>query len=114
MKYKKICFQYKKKDYKIEVKNCNFIQRFVGLMFIRKEKAKALLFDFGKNTNTPIHSYFVFFDFMAIWTDEFGNVLEVKLVRPFNLIVRPKKPFSKLIEIPLNKNYRDFSVLVGN
>ena len=33
------------------------------------------------------------------------KVVDLKIIRPFTLIVYPKKSFYKLVEIPLNKKY---------
>ncbi|MEM3116760.1 MAG: DUF192 domain-containing protein [Candidatus Pacearchaeota archaeon] len=101
----KISFLYKNRIFKIDVKPCNKIQRFFGLMFRRREKAKALLFDFGKPVNIRIHSFFVFFTFVAIWLDEKNNVLKIEKIRPYSFPIGTKKPFNKLIEIPVNKKY---------
>ncbi|MFH1365099.1 MAG: hypothetical protein ABIH28_00755, partial [archaeon] len=57
----------KNKKINIEVVRCNFFQMFRGLMFTRKEKARVLLFDFKKPVKIAIHSYFVFFPFLAVW-----------------------------------------------
>lgn len=92
----------------IEIKNpklCNGFERFLGLMFTRRKKAKALLFDFKKPTKITIHSCFVFFPFIALWLDDKDKVIDLRIVKPFNLYVSPKKSFHKLIEIPINKEY---------
>jgi len=73
---------------------------YLGLMF-KTRKTQPLLFEFPKDTRIAIHSFFVFFPFKAIWMDEKGKILEQKLVKPFTFSVRPKKPFRKLLEIPL-------------
>jgi uncharacterized membrane protein (UPF0127 family) len=97
----------RKKKIKIDLKTCNYFEKFSGLMFTRREKAKALLFDFKKSVRTAIHSYFVFFPFVAIWLDKENKVIEIKIVKPFIPIIRPKKFFYKLVEIPINKNYEE-------
>jgi len=65
---------------------------------------KNLLFEFNKQTNIAIHSYFVFFDFLAIWLDDKNKVIEWKIIKPFNSLTRPNKSFFKLVEVPINKN----------
>jgi len=77
----------------------------IGLMFSFKEKASALLFEFKKPVRMAIHSFFVFFPFVAIWLDDDYNILDIKTVRPFSFRVLPSGKFTKLIEVPLNKNY---------
>lgn len=77
-----------------------------GLMFRRKKKARALLFEFPKPVNLKIHSLFVGFSFFAVWLDRNNNVLQKKIIKPWRLSVGPKKSFSKLIEVPINDFYR--------
>lgn len=74
----------------------------LGLMF-RNKDYDNLYFDFGYKSRHAIHSFFVFFDFLAIWLNEKNNVVSWEIVRPFNALVQPKKPCRKLIEVPLNK-----------
>jgi len=95
---------YEGKKFNLEVKLCRL--KFLGLMFARREKARALLFDFKKSTNIAIHSWFVFFDFVAVWLDDKNKIIEIKVVKPFSFSVHPKKSFFKLIEIPVNKRYQ--------
>jgi len=101
-----ITFNNKKKLVTLNVKNCNFFKKISGLTFTKKENAEILLFDFKKPTRNPIHSLFVFFDFLAIWINEKDEVIEIKKVNPWKLSVSPKNPFVKLIEIPINKKYK--------
>ena len=114
MKNKKIRLSYKGKQFNLNLRNCNTLERFIGLMFTSREKAKALLFEFGKPTNLSIHSYFVFFPFVAIWLDTDGKAIDLKLVKPFSFPVCPKKSFKKLIEIPLNKKYKPITKFLVN
>lgn len=97
--------KYKNKNLNINVKNCNLFQKFRGLMFRKKEDSPILLFDFNKKTRTPLHSLFVFFDFLVIWLDNKNNILEVKKVNPFKFYINTKKEFNKVIEIPITKKY---------
>ena len=61
-----------------------------------------------------IHSLFVFFKFAAIWTDRKNKIIEMKIVSPFRLSVSCKKPFYRLIEIPLNSEYKkEIKLLFG-
>ena len=104
----KTTFKYKNKKISLEVKQCNFIERFVGLMFTRKKKAKALLFDFGKFVGLRIHSMFVFFPFIAVWLDQDNKVIDIQKVKPWRLSVFPRtKQYNKLVEIPINNKYSD-------
>lgn len=103
----KIELNHKGKKLTLKPKFCNFFERFKGLMFIRKEKAKALLFDFKKPVRIPIHSFFVFFPFLVLWLNNENEILEIRLVKPFNCLIHPKENFSKILEIPMNKKYNE-------
>ena len=103
MKKKRVGFKNKGKKINLLVKECNILERIRGLMFRRNNADMILLFDFRKQTKERIHSYFVFFDFLAVWTDDKNNVIEKRIVKPFTLSIKPKKSFHKLIEIPINK-----------
>ena len=83
----------------------NFFGKIFGLMFVQKEKASALLFEFEKPTKIKIHSLFVFFSFVAVWLDEKNKVIETEIIKPFTVSAMPRRPFKRLIEIPLNSKY---------
>src|SRR3989344_2133429 len=105
----KISIIVKKENKKInlEVYQCNYFERFLGLMFSRRQNAKALLFDFGKKVKTPIHSFFVFYSFMAVWLDDKGKILEKRIVSPWKVSISPSVKYRKLVETPLNGKYDD-------
>lgn len=92
-----------KKKFEIDVKSCDISS--TGLMFTRKENAKALLFDLGKSSRLALTSIFVFFDFIAIWLDEKNNVLDLKVCKPWRLFINTNKKFNKILEIPCNEKY---------
>lgn len=79
----------------------------IGLMFSRRESARNLLFRFFSGTRTPIHSFFVFYDFYAIWMDDKFRILEIKRVSPFSFYVCPKEDFVYLLEIPINRRNKE-------
>ena len=79
-----------------------------GLMFTRREKAEILLFDFGKSVGRAIHSWFVFFPFLAVWLDDKNKIIEIKKVEPWRFCVHPKNKFFRLVEIPCSKKYEGF------
>ena len=108
MKKEKISFNYRRKKISILAKRLSFFGRFTGLMFTKKENAKALLFDFKKPTNISIHSWFVFFPFIALWLDDKNKIIKIKIVKPFSLPISPEKKFTKLVEIPLNNRFKKF------
>jgi len=101
----KIKLNFKGKKTDIEVKKCNLFWMFRGLMFTKKNKAKALLFDFKKSNKIKIHSLFVFFPFIAVWLNNKNKIVEFKVVKPWRILVLSKKSFNRLIEIPINNKY---------
>jgi len=82
------------------------LKQIFGLMFIKKEKAAPLLFEFKDKKIISLHSFFVFFPFLAIWLDDKDEILETRLVKPFSFCISPKKPFTKVLEIPFNQKYK--------
>jgi len=109
---KKIIIHYKKKKIKIIAEDCNLLMKFVGLMFSLREKAEILLFSFKKEQKIRIHSFYVFYPFVAVWLDEKNKVIDLKIVKPFTLYVSHKNKADKLIEIPINKKYYDILALL--
>lgn len=101
MKRKKICLMYKNEKIDLEVFECNWFERIIGLMFSRRRNAKILLFNFNKPTRKAIHSFFVFFPFVAVWLNKEGNIIDIKVVKPFTFYVCPLTYFFKLIEVPI-------------
>jgi uncharacterized membrane protein (UPF0127 family) len=106
--------KYKKRNLSIsKFKRLGPIGKFTGLMFKSKE-TDILLFPFTEDTKMPIHSYFVFFSFLAVWTDSNNKVLEFRIVSPFTSIVYCRSRFRNLIEIPINsKNKKIIEFFVG-
>jgi uncharacterized membrane protein (UPF0127 family) len=97
----------------LDVKTCTEFGKVKGLMFTPRKGARALLFNFPHEVRLAIHSLFVFFPFFAIWLDDKNRIIDIKRVKPFRLTVLPKKPFYRLIEIPINDRYEKItSVLV--
>jgi uncharacterized membrane protein (UPF0127 family) len=94
---------FKNKKIELKVKRLGLFGRFSGLMFKSNETGN-LLFEFNHDVNMAIHSFFVSFDFIALWLDEKNRVVEWKIVKPFTVAVKPKKRFRKLIEIPFNND----------
>ena len=87
------------KKFNIEVKKLSYFSYWLGLMF-KFKNSENLLFDLpGK---WGIHSFFVFFPFLALWLDDKNKVIKHKIVNPFTFYVNPGKKFAKLVEIPLN------------
>jgi len=89
-----------------KVRKLGFLEKGFGLMFTRRKRARALLFEFNKPVNFHLTSLFVFFPFLAIWLDKNNNVLEKKIVRPWKITISSSvKSYYKIIEIPINKFY---------
>ena len=99
---KRIGITYRGKRLDLLVEDCNLLQKFVGLMFSDPNKIGNLLFSFKRKQKIAIHSFFVFYPFLAIWLDKHNSVVEIKKVLPFSPCVIPKKLTFKLIEIPIN------------
>lgn len=105
--------KYKDKGIVISAKRLSFFGRFIGLMF-RTSQTKSLLFDFNKDVKIPIHSFFVFFPFLAIWVDEENNFIEKRIVFPFSFSVSPENKFRRLIEVPINAKNKKIIEFFGN
>jgi uncharacterized membrane protein (UPF0127 family) len=103
---KEVIINYKKKKIKIIAEDCNFLKKFTGLMFSRRKNSRALLFSFKIKQKIIIHSFFVFYPFIAIWLDDKNNIADLKIVKPFSPCIFPKKPTFRLVEIPINDYYR--------
>lgn len=97
-----IKINYKGKEIGINVNKLSKFGHYIGLMF-RTRETSNLLFDFEKNTQILLHSYFVFFPFLVLWLDEHNRVMDFCIVNPFSLHINPKKKFRKIVEIPINK-----------
>jgi len=81
------------------MKQAKGIRKYTGLMF-RTRKTEPLLFEFDNPVYIPIHSWFVFFDFLAEWTLKDGTV-ESRVIKPFTSKIYSSKPYTKLLETPL-------------
>ncbi|MDO8460242.1 MAG: hypothetical protein Q7S74_03980 [Nanoarchaeota archaeon] len=109
----KLVIYNKSKKFELKVKKVNSITKYIGLMF-KTIESPPLLFEFSYNSRPAIHSFFVFFPFIALWLDDKNNVLEYNLVKPFSPLVRPTQDCKNLLELPLNKeNRRLIGLLVG-
>jgi uncharacterized membrane protein (UPF0127 family) len=105
--YKKICIKYKKRNINVIADDCNLLKKTIGLMFSRRENAKILLFSFRKKQKIAIHSFFVFYPFLAVWLDEKNEIVNLKVVKSFIPYASSRKKCLRLVEIPINnKNKR--------
>lgn len=107
MKSKKISLKFKGKRININARVCDGLKKYFGLMFTSREKAVSLLFNFNREGKWGIHSFFVWFNFVVVWLDKKNNIIEARVVKPFTFLIRPKKSFTKLVEIPINKRYEE-------
>lgn len=112
MKKKELIIGYKKKRIKILAEDCNLWRKFSGLMFSRRENAGILIFRFNRKQKIAIHSFFVFYPFIAIWLDEKNKAVDAKIVKPFTSCVYPSEKAFSLVEIPLNKKNKKISKLL--
>ena len=80
----------------------------------RNKETNNLLLEFKKESKMSIHSFFVSFPFLVIWLDKKNNVLGFKFVKPFRFKITSRKPFYKLVEVPLNnRNKKIINYFVG-
>lgn len=105
MKTKKINLVFGKNKVELNLKVVPWYLEWLGLMFSRREKADALLFKFKEPSKISIHSFFVNYDFFAIWLDVQGKIIEIKKIKPWKFGISPSENFVKLIEIPCSKRY---------
>jgi len=104
MKNKPITLKHKNKKYLLLVKECNFLEKILGLMVFRKDA--LLLFNSSKPHKYKIHSLFCN-PFTAIYTDDKFNVKEIIEINKWKTMILPREKFYKLIEIPKNKKYKN-------
>lgn len=109
MKFK---FSLGDKDFFLEAEKCDtFWKKFRGLMF--RKRAEPLVFIFSRPTKTSIHSFFVKQKFLVIWLLK-GQVVDVKIVRPWTARVVAKQRFDRLLEIPFKSESEIQQFLVGS
>lgn len=109
----KIKVKYKRKISSIDVKKLSFFSMFLGLMF-KSRNTENLLFDFRYEDKHAIHSFFVFFRFIAIWLNDKDEVVDISIVKPFTMLIKPEKECRKLIELPFNsENSKIIDFFVG-
>ena len=114
MKKKIVNLIYKKRKISFEVLKVPWWYEGIGLMFSRRKKASALIFNLRKSSRMAIHSWFVFFPFVAIWLDKNKKIISIKEIRPFRFRILPSVKFEYLIEIPKNEKYDEImNFLVG-
>lgn len=106
-KLKKIKIGFHNLIFELSVKKLKGLEKGIGLMFSLRKRAKALLFEFNNPQKINLHSLFVFFPFLVLWLDKENNVLDFKMAKPFRFNISSTKPYSKIIEIPLNSKYRN-------
>ncbi len=101
------------KTINIEARKVSELGKYSGLMF-KTRNTENLLFEFKNWKTASIHSFFVFFSFLAVWVGEKNKIVDFKIVRPFRVFTRSRKPSTKLIEIPINlKNRQILDFFVG-
>jgi len=96
-----------KQEIEIKVKKCGCFRKVFGLMFCRREKAKALLFEFSKPEKFHLTSLFVFFPFICVWLDERNNIIDIRKIKPFKFHVLSRRFYKKFIEIPISSHYKE-------
>ncbi|MEK6914654.1 MAG: hypothetical protein AABW83_03305 [Nanoarchaeota archaeon] len=95
-------FKINNKKFKIKTKKCETIySQISGLMF--KKNSPSLLFKFKKPKSLAIHSFFCK-KFMAIWFLK-DKIVDIKIIIPNKLSIKPKNKFDKILEIPSDSKY---------
>ena len=74
-------------------------KQIVGLMF--RSQIVPLIFVFPCSSSHPIHSFFVFQSFEAVYLDDRFNVTDIFVVHPFSPWIEAFKPSKYLLEVPL-------------
>ncbi len=102
-----ITIKHKNRRIRVSARKAGFIEKITGLIF-RTRNTHNLLFNFGRDARPAIHSFFVFFPFLAVWLDKNNEVIDARIVQPFTLSELPKnkRKFRKLLELPLNNSNR--------
>ena len=81
---------------KYSAEKVSFLGKIIGLMFSKK---RNLLFELN-NKRITVHSFFVFFPIRLYFLDENFNIVEKKILRPFQIYFSKAKA-KWLVEIPL-------------
>ncbi len=103
----------RRKHLQIEVKRVGFFTQFIGLMFSRR-KTPIRFFSYSSDRKVPIHSWFVFYDFLIVWMDSENKIVSWKVVKPFTSLVLPTIDCRAFIEIPIDGKYRkELEFVVG-
>lgn len=101
------------KSLQIDVKRVGFFTQFIGLMFSRR-KTPIRLFSYSSDRKVPIHSWFVFYEFLIVWIDSKNKIVSWKLVKPFTSLVLPTINCRAFLEIPIDDKYKkELDFVVG-
>ncbi len=80
----------------------SFLGKFIGLMFSKQNKNRAITFVFNKKTKVSLHMFFVFYPIDVIWLNSKKEIIFMKEnFIPFTLIF-PKCKANYVIELPVN------------
>jgi uncharacterized membrane protein (UPF0127 family) len=109
MKKRKVIVHFGGKKIELFAEECNIFEKGIGLMFSKREKARILLFRFKNEQKIRIHSFFVFYPFIAIWLDKQGKIIDMKIVNPFLPHISHKGLAVALIEIPINQKNKEIT-----
>ena len=109
----RVKIDYSGKKLELDARKTGFFSKGIGLMF-KTKNTNNLVFEFNEDVSISIHSFFVFFPFLAVWLNDKNEVIECRIVRSWTFHVKPKNKFTKLIELPFNNRYKDnIQTLVG-
>ncbi len=79
-------------------------QRFIGLMFSKKFKNKALILKFPYEQNIRLHTFFVFFPITTLWINKNNIITHVENLKPFTISNNKKALY--IVEMSLTKKYK--------
>ncbi len=90
---------YGKRKKNISVEHVKGWKKYFGLMF-RSSETQPLYFSFSSGKKIVIHSWFVFFSFLAVWLDSKDSVIRWEIVKPFTASLYGPQGCAALLEIP--------------
>ena len=95
-----------KKSLNLHVKKTGQFSRGLGLMF-KTRNTESLLFNFHKDVRVSFTGLFVFFPFLVLWLDGKNKVVDKRIVRPFELSVKARIGFRRVVEVPVNDENKE-------
>ena len=82
------------------MKQATGLQKYFGMMF-RTRNTEPICWDFGKEVDVKLHTFFVFFPVRIVWKDNEGNFIEDRIIKPWQHSQKPHKSFRYIEEYPV-------------